>query len=156
MKREDPNWEEESSIRNFGVQAQDPGYVYIIKDTDRYKIGCSKSRKSRIQEAKTWLPHIEVIGVKPFWNHRQKEKMLQIGYSHCWYDGEWFKLHDDGYFETLIPLFRAFSDTDINSNSIDFIYWFNGSGMAELRMELSSRQQSIKSFQKELAIERKK
>ena len=135
------------------MHARDPGYIYIIKDAERYKIGRSRNPKARIREAKTWLPNMEIIGVKPFWNHRRKEQILQIGYAHCWYEGEWFKLHDEGYYETLIPPFQAFSDTDINGNSVDFIYWINGSGMAELIMERNSRQQSIKSFQKELAIE---
>jgi hypothetical protein len=99
---------------------------------------------------------MKIIGVKPFWDHAEKEKLLHIGLAQCWYEGEWFELHDEGFEEVLIPEFEAFSDTDINRNSINFIYWLNGSGMTELLMEHDSRNQSVKAFQSDLAIDPKR
>ncbi len=99
---------------------------------------------------------MEVIGVKPFWCYRRKEKLLHAGMAQCWVKGEWFKLWDEGFYGVLIPGFRAFSDTDINLNSVNFIYWINGSGMSEMTFEWSSGKNSLRSFQRELTCKDKR
>jgi hypothetical protein len=38
-------------------------------------------------------------------------------------------------------------------NSVDFIYWYNGSGMMEFQIERYARRVSLKRFQHELAGE---
>lgn len=143
-------WIPEPTISRFGVQQINPGYLYIIREADRYKIGSSKNPKNRIREAKTWLPYMELIGVKPFWDYERKEKLLHAGMAHCWVEGEWFKMWDEGYYNVLVPEFKAFSDHDINANSVNFIYWINGSGMSEMTLEWSSGKGSLRSFQREL------
>ena len=75
---------------------------------------------------------MKLVGIKPFWNIAFVEKCLHVGFAHCWYEGEWFEPLDEGYREIMVDQFAAFSDTDRDRNSIDFIYWFNGEGMAEL------------------------
>ncbi|MBV9014930.1 MAG: GIY-YIG nuclease family protein [Alphaproteobacteria bacterium] len=120
------------SLSIFGVAPNDPGYIYIIENGRRYKIGKTKSKTTRIRAAKTWLPDMQLVGIKPFWNVGFVEKCIHVGFAHSWYDGEWFEPLDEGYRETIVDHFREFSDTDRDRNSIEFIYWFNGDGMAEL------------------------
>ena len=107
------------SLKIFGVVPNDPGYIYVIRSGPRLKIGCSKSKKSRLREAKTWLPDGEVIGIKPFWNHRELEKYLQLGLAMFWYKGEWYEFEGDEFEEHFLVEFKAFNDFDINRNSIN-------------------------------------
>ncbi len=107
------------SLKIFGVVPNDPGYIYVIRSGPRLKIGCSKSKKSRLREAKTWLPDGEVIGIKPFWNHRELEKYLQLGLAMFWYKGEWYEFEGDEFEEHFLDEFKAFNDFDINRNSIN-------------------------------------
>jgi hypothetical protein len=46
-----------------------------------------------------------------------------------------------------------FYEKDRDMNSVDFIYWYNGSGMVEFQMERDSRRVSLKRFQRDLAEE---
>jgi hypothetical protein len=110
------------------------------------KIGRSKSKSARIKAAKTWLPDMKVIGIKPFWNITKIEKNLHEGFSRCWYVGEWFELIDEGYHDVLLEGFAAFSDTDRDKNSRDFVYWFNGDGMAESVIERYSQGITLQKF----------
>lgn len=130
----------------FGVPRNNPGYIYIIEDRDKFKIGRTKNKIGRIRAAKTWLPEMNLIGIKPFWNIREIERQLHEGFSRCWYHGEWFCFPDEGYRETLIGGFVAFSDTNRDMNSVDFIYWFNGEGMAEFVMARASQNLSLPKF----------
>jgi hypothetical protein len=104
----------------------------------------------RIREAKTWLPHIEVIAMKPFWNVSKLERMLHEGLANYWHEGEWFKLPDLDIQEFLIDGFKEFYEKDRDTNSVDFIYWYNGSGMTELQMKRDYREASLKQFQRQL------
>ena len=47
----------------------------------------------------------------------------------------------------------GFYEQDRDMNSVDFTYWYNGSGMVEFQMERISRRVSLKRFQRELADE---
>ena len=49
----------------------------------------------------------------------------------------------------MIEGFQALSDIDINRNSVDFIYWYSGSGMAEFVIEQNERRLPIRSFQRQ-------
>lgn len=133
-------------LRIFGVPALDPGDIYLIQHGNRFKIGKSKNITSRLKAAKTWLPDMEIIGIKPFWNVSQVERQLHTGFARCWYDGEWFELIDEGYHEVLLPNFLAFSDTNRDMNSVNFIYWFNGDGLAEFVMERQAQKLSLPKF----------
>lgn len=73
--------------------------------------------------------------MKPFWNITKIERNLHEGFARCWYEGEWFEPIDNDYKETLIFNFTAFSDTNRDMNSVDFIYWFNGDGLVEFTLE---------------------
>lgn len=144
-------------IRNFGVVAEDPGFIYIVENRNLFKIGRSKSKSSRMIAAKTWLPDMKLIGIKPFWNARHLERHLHEGFARCWYDGEWFDLIDEGYRETLLDGFSEFSDTDRDRNSVDFIYWFNGGGMSEFVFERHRQGLSLPEFlRRETEIKRKR
>jgi len=146
MTSKDYKFRSEEWVRRFGVNPVEPGYVYVVESDGRFKIGRSKNQHSRIQAAKTWLPDIRIVGVKPFWNYTEIEKLMHIGFAVCWYEKEWFAPLDYGYRDTLVEGFSAFSDTDINRNSVDFVYWFNGEGMAEFVREQYDQQLSIKRF----------
>lgn len=136
-------------IRRFGVVLEDPGLIYLVQSGVRFKIGKTRSAKGRLAAAKTWLPDIKVVGVKPFWNASWVERCLHEGFSRCWYAGEWFEPVDEGYRETLLEGFVAFSDHDRGRNSVDFIYWFNGEGMAEFVIERGRQGLSLRQFQQQ-------
>ena len=120
----------------FGVPRKDPGWVYIIKNGEILKVGKTKNPRRRVfGEAKTWLPELEIIGVKPFWNIGCVERMLHEGLAQFWYAGEWFHFPKNYYYEYLTEGFREFYDDDRDLNSVDFIYWFNGSGLEDVASE---------------------
>jgi len=139
-------------LGRFGVVANDPGFIYVIRSQSRLKIGRSMGKRDRLRQAKTWLPDGEVLGIKPFWNHRAAENCLQLGLSMFWYKGEWFDFAGDEFEASFIEDFIAFDDLDINKNSIDFIYFMNSSGMSEYTMEFSRRELSKASFQRDESV----
>jgi hypothetical protein len=142
-------WVAEPWIKNFFVEALNPGFVYVIESAGKFKIGSSKTRSDRIRNAKTWLPDMTIIGVKPLWNYKEKERLLHVGNAMCWYDREWFIPYDDAFNEYFVEEFKAFSETDINRNSVDFVYWFNGSGMAEFVIEQNRQSMGLRKFQRQ-------
>jgi hypothetical protein len=126
--------------------------VGYMSNRDLYKIGKSTNPTRRIfRDAKTWLPDLQVIGIKPFWNVTDIERMLHEGLTGFWHDREWFKFQDDPFEEYFIETFQEFYDEDRDMNSVDFIYWYNGTGMAEFAME---RQHQNLSLRKWLRINR--
>jgi hypothetical protein len=139
----------------FGVARNDPGYVYIVEDHQRYKIGKSRSSSQRLKAAKTWLPDMRLIGCKPFWNVSHVEKCFHVGFSRSWYSGEWFEFEDLDDKALLLDGFAEFSDTDRDVNSVDFIYWFNGDGMAEFVIEQSRQKLTISKFLKQESYAKK-
>src|ERR1700690_3768476 len=128
----------------FGVPRLDPGWLYIVRNREIFKIGKSTNPNRRLfKDARTWLPDMELIGVKPFWNIGELERQLHSGLANFWYSGEWHKFPDNTY-DWLFEDFRGFYDEDRDMNSVDFIYWINSSGMAELIMELNNREISLR------------
>lgn len=136
----------------FGVQPVDPGYLYIFENGARFKIGKTNNPTNRIKEARTWIPDIKIVGIKPFWQAHRLERLLHSGLAQFWVGGEWFEFPDDTY-DFLYEGFEEFHDgpdiVDRDWNSVDFIYWFNSSGMSELVMEQNSREISLKRWLKE-------
>ncbi|MEK7994998.1 MAG: hypothetical protein AAB403_14425, partial [Planctomycetota bacterium] len=130
-------------------------YLYVIRAGSRLKIGKSKNRTSRIQAAKTWLPDMELIGVKPFWLIHEFERSLHEGLAQWWYEGEWFHLGRDPYLDNFLFNFRAFSDRESarDANTINFTHWMNDFG--ESAMERASRRQSLRAFQHDVSDTRK-
>lgn len=131
----------------------DPGFLYIIAESGRLKIGKAKDRISRLRAARTWLPDMTVVGIKPFWRVTRAEKQIHEGLCQFWYSGEWFDLGTDPYHEVFITDFTAFSDIDIDQNSINFLYWMHDFG--EFAMERSRRRQSLRAFQRECSYSSK-
>lgn len=127
----------------------DPGYIYMVQAGTRFKIGKSTSKTYRLAAAKTWLPDLNVVGVKPFWEVTWVERCLHEGFARCWYAGEWFEPTDEGYRSVLVDGFTAFSDHDRDINSREFIYWFNGDGMAEFCRERNSQGLGVRKFQRQ-------
>ena len=119
-------------------------YVYVIQTGKRLKIGRSKHRHTRIRDAKTWLPDMTVIGVKPFWNVSDLEKELHTGLAQWWYEGEWFDLGNDPCLESFLNNFVAFADEDDwrDRNSVNFLYWMHD--MAEIAMERSHTRRRLR------------
>lgn len=132
----------------FGITKTDPGNVYIVEDHGRYKIGRSKNSADRLRAAKTWLPDMKLVGCKPFWNVSRIERAMHSGFSRSWYSGEWFEFEDQEDKEILLEGFLEFSDTDRDVNSVDFIYWFNGSGLAEFPIEQNRQNLTLPKFLK--------
>lgn len=146
----------DSRLSIFGVKPVDPGYIYVVMSDNKIKVGRSTSPRKRLREAKTWLPDAQIIGVKPFWCHTSVEQSIHIGLASFWYDKEWYDFQNDEFFETFLDEIKAFSNSDINSNSIDFIYFMNGSGMSEFTLEQSGSQESKMSFLKKCSFNPKK
>ncbi len=140
------------SLGNFGISSGDPGYIYVIRSGPRLKIGRSMDRTSRLRQARTWLPDGEILGVKPFWNHQIVERNIQLGLAMFWYKGEWYDFKGDAFEGSFIDEFMAFDDSDINRNSIDFIYFMSSSGMSEYTLEFSTRKSSKLRFQREESV----
>jgi hypothetical protein len=140
-----------SMVPVWRIPRLDPGYLYIIQAGGRLKIGKSKSGKSRLREAKTWLPDMTLIGVKPFWLIGSYEKDLHTGLAQWWYEGEWFHPGDDPYLKDFLFNFRAFSDDEAqrDMNSVNFLYWMHD--MGEIAMERASRGQGLRAFQRDVS-----
>ena len=104
--------------------------------------------RRRLSAAKTWLPDVEIIGVKPFWNISELEGQLLSGLAQFWVSGEWYEFPDDTY-DHLLEDFQGFYDEDRDMNSVDFIYWINSSGMSELISEHHRRNISLRKWQRD-------
>jgi len=89
---------------------------------------------------------MRIVGIKPFWNVAQAEKILHVAFAFGWHAGEWFLPIDEGYQQLLEEDFVGFDDGDINKNSVDFIYWCNGSGISEIVIEQNRQRKSIRKF----------
>lgn len=139
------------------IRRVDPGYLYVIESHGRYKIGKTTKTKERLRTANTWLPDMNLIGLKPFWGASHHERMLHTGFARYWYKGEWFIFDGDEHaLRTLVDGFKAFSDDSPDQNSVDFIYWFNGDGMAEFVAEKHRLKLSLPRFQKQESDLKKK
>lgn len=126
-----------------------PGWLYILKSGDSFKIGKTVNPQKRLQEAKTWLPDGVVVGVKPFWSIHKFERVLLCGIANFWQAGEWHSFPDATWSNFLVEGFRLFDDHDRNRNTVDFSYWIGGSGMGELVNEQNHRRISLRRFQRE-------
>src|SRR5260370_20979076 len=126
-----------------------PGWLYVLKQGDLLKIGKTTDPRRRLREASTWLPNGEVIGIKPFWSIHKYERALLCGIANYWLEGEWHHFPDARDSEWLIDGFRLFDDHNRNKNSVDFDYWVNSSGMAELVIEQNYRRISLRQWQRE-------
>jgi hypothetical protein len=121
-----------------------------------FKISKTKNPKRRIKDALTWSPDIQVIAMKPFWNISALERMIHEGLSDCWHKGEWFKFLDNHMRDFMVEGICGFYEKDRDMNSVDFICWYNGSGMVEFQIERDSRRVSLKRFQRDLADENRR
>jgi len=148
------DWSEfRPNLNIFGVTKADPGWLYLMRSGELFKIGKTKNPKRRVRDALTWSPDIEVIAMKPFWNISMLERMIHEGLSDSWHKGEWFKFIDDDMRDFVVDGICGFYEQDRDMNSVDFIYWYNGSGMVEFQMERDSRRVSLRRFQRDLADE---
>jgi len=145
-----------SKIPVYQIPRVNPGYLYIIQAGGRLKVGKSKDSKSRLRAAKTWLPDMTLVGIKPFWNVDKCERELHEGLAQWWYDGEWFHPGDDPYLEGFISNFCAFSDNEDerDANSVNFLYWMHD--FLELALERSSRGNGLRAFQREVSDVKKR
>lgn len=140
----------------WGIHRVDPGFIYLIESNGLYKIGKTKWTKDRLKAAKTWLPDMTFIGVKPFWGVSYHERLLHTGFARYWYAGEWFSFDgDDEARDLLCCGFTAFNDVNPDRNSVDFSYWYNGEGMADFLIELERRYLSLTKFQKQESTNQK-
>ena len=130
----------------FGVDRRNPGWLYLVENGRLLKIGKSRNPRKRLRDAKTWLPDMKILGVKPFWSYSNLEASLQIGLSRYWVGGEWFDIDETEFREFFIGEFSAYSDTDRDSNSVNFIYSMNGSGMDEFVRERNAQGLSRRKF----------
>ena len=120
------------NLAHFGVPKLDPGWIYVVAAGPLLKVGRTKHPDRRLsREAKTWLPDLEIIGVKPFWNIGRLEYSLHSALADHWYKGEWHKFEDTYWRNFFVEAFCEFSDTDRDINSVNFAYWMSGTNYAE-------------------------
>jgi hypothetical protein len=120
-------------LAHFGVPKLDAGWIYVVAAGPLLKVGRTKRPDRRLAgEAKTWLPDLEVIGVKPFWNVRRLEYSLHSALAEHWYKGEWHKFEDGYWRDFFVEAFSEFSDKDRHMNSVNFAYWMNRTNHAEV------------------------
>jgi hypothetical protein len=117
------------------------------------KVGKTTNPKRRARDARTWLPDVDIIAFKPFWEIGRLERTMHAGLANLWHRGEWHSV-DEIDCQFLVDGFREFYDDDRDMNSVDFIYWFNGSGLAEVAVEGNSRRLSLREWQREAREER--
>ncbi len=134
------------NLKIFGVTRDDPGWIYLFKHNDLYKVGKTANPARREREARTWLPNLEVLGIKPFWNVTEKERLIHLGLTYFWHDREWFKFRDDEFEEVFVETFGEFYEEDRDMNSVDFYYWFNSNGMSDFVAEQNRQRLSVKKF----------
>ena len=133
----------------FGVPRNDPGWLYVVMSGKLLKVGKTKNPSHRMRDARTWVPNLKIIGVKPFWNVTYLERLLLGGLAQDWHAGEWHYFREKYDRDFLIEGFSEFYDEDRDMNSVDFIYWFNSSGFSEITNEWSSRRISLRAWQRE-------
>jgi hypothetical protein len=130
----------------FGVPRLDPGWLYIVKNGERFKVGKTTNPRRRMLAARTWLPNLELVGVKPFWNIGRLERELLAGLAQFWVSGEWHQFPDNSY-DFVFEAFAGFYEEDRDMNSVDFIYWMHEFG--EILMEFYSRKNTLRKWQRE-------
>jgi hypothetical protein len=102
-----------------------------------------------MRAARTWVPDMKLVGCKPFWNVSNVERDLHAGFAIGWYAGEWFEFDNINDRDLLLEGFLEFSDEDRDTNSVDFIYWFNSNGMAEFVIEWHRQNLALSKFLKQ-------
>lgn len=133
---------------SFGA-AVDPGFIYLLRDRGRYKVGRTTSPSYRLRVARTWIPDIEILAMKPFWYHSEFESFIHVGLAMFAYKGEWFDYEGDEFEEIFISEFQYFTDEDPVRNTHSFPYFLNGTAMSEFTLEWSGRKVSKRRFLKE-------
>ncbi|MCI5075743.1 GIY-YIG nuclease family protein [Oricola sp.] len=144
------DFQPESWIRNFGVKHGHPGWLYVFRNGNRIKVGKTKNIQERRKAARTWIPDIEIVGIKPFWHASYLERAIHIALSDFWVAGEWFDFKGDEFEKDFIETFCDFYDDDINRNSVDFIYWMNSTGMSEMTLEQSQMAMTLPKWREHL------
>lgn len=73
-----------------------PGYVYLVKAGQYFKIGRSKQPNVRFEQIGLQLPFpFEVLHVIPVTDMYEAEKQLHSKYAHRHLNGEWFELSEN-------------------------------------------------------------
>lgn len=73
-----------------------PGFVYLMKCNEFYKIGISKNPDKRLEHITPLMPYkTELIHTIATENMKELEAFLHEQLAHCRVNGEWFKLPDD-------------------------------------------------------------
>ena len=140
----------------FDVSRTDPGWIYLVTHGELLKVGKTKDPDRRLgREAKTWLPDLKILGVKPFWNISFVERSLHVSLVRYWYDREWYKIDDKNDYELIVGDFLDFYDEDKDMNSVNFIYWMNVTGMADFCHELHNQRLTLPKFRKQESDVRK-
>jgi hypothetical protein len=120
---------------HFGVPCLDPGWIYAVRTGNLVKVGkTTDPRRRLLREANTWCPHgLEQVLVKPFWNIRKAEYSLHAALAEYWHRGEWHKFEDPYWLTFFMDAFDEFKndEEERDLNSVNFIYWMNGTNYAE-------------------------
>jgi hypothetical protein len=94
-EREIADSQQQNSIPRI-VLKDKPGYIYLVKASDYYKIGLSKQPKVRFSQIGLQLPFpYEVLHLISATNMYEAESKLHQKYAHQRLNGEWFSLTEN-------------------------------------------------------------
>jgi hypothetical protein len=140
-----------TNLDHFGVPRLDPGWIYAVKSGSFIKVGKTTDPQRRLLgEARTWSPdHLDIIGVKPFWNISRLEYSLHSALAEHWHRGEWHKFNEVYWMNFFIEAFQEFNDgiEYRDRNSVDFAYWMQGTNYAEIVDMQCESQLSLRAWQ---------
>ena len=128
----------------WGIPQLDPGWIYAVRTENFVKVGkTTDPRRRLLREANTWCPHgLEQILVKPFWNIQKAEYSLHAALAEHWHRGEWHKFEDPYWLNFFMSAFDEFKNEEDarDLNSVNFIYWMNGTNYSEaIRTQIEHR-----------------
>lgn len=107
-KEVDAYWESQftNTSKQERVYVPQPGFIYLIKSQDKYKLGRAKDMKNRFKAYTTENPHgAELLGSKEFLDYVSAEAELLKKYSKYKFRGEWFIL-PDGVVKEIIDFLK--------------------------------------------------
>ncbi|MEH2475947.1 hypothetical protein V1281_002880 [Nitrobacteraceae bacterium AZCC 2161] len=137
---------------HFGVRRDDGGWIYAVRTGQYVKVGKTTDPSRRLlREAKTWCPEaLDEIIAKPFWDISRLEYSLHAALAEHWHRGEWHKFEDPYWLSFFLDAFREFKDgeDERDRNSVDFIYWMNGTNYSEIVSAHCESNLSLRQWQK--------
>ena len=131
------NYKFRPNLKYWSVLPVDPGWIYVVRAGPFIKVGKTIDPNRRLlREARTWSPdELKVNCVKPFFEISRVEYALHSAMAQHWHRGEWHKFEDEYWLDFFVNTFSQEFEDEVEArgaNSVNFTYWMNGTGYAEI------------------------